>query len=124
MNIAVVDDDESMCTALSRLLRASSYSVKTYASAEIFLADPAHAKADFLVLDVQLGGLSGFELRERLAVEGPLPPIAFVTAHDEPETRERAWQRGCVAYLRKPFPGVSLLHAIRTASAAKAKSRG
>lgn len=101
--------------ALSRLLRASSYHVRTYASAELLLADPAHANADFLVVDVQLGGMSGFDLRERLAKEGRLPPTAFITAHDEPDTREKAWRGGCVAYLRKPFPGKSLLEAIRAA---------
>ncbi len=113
-SIAVVDDDESLCRALSRLLRASSYVVKTHASAEDFLADPAQAKVDFIVLDVQLGGLSGIELRDRLAQLGPVPPIAFITAYDGPEMRSLAWKQSCVAYLRKPFPGERLLEVIRT----------
>ena len=118
-SIAVVDDDESMCTALARLLRASSYDVKTYSSGEALLGDPAHRNAHFLVLDVQLQGMSGFELRDRLAEEGIQTPIAFITAHDEPPTRERAWTGRCVAYLRKPFPGERLLDAIRRTFAAQ-----
>jgi FixJ family two-component response regulator len=120
-SIAVVDDDESICTALARLLRASSYQVKTYASGEALLGDPAHRDLNFLVLDVQLQGMSGFELRDRLAAEGMLPPIAFITAHDEPASRERAWKGRCVAYLRKPFPGERLLDAIRTTFASTAR---
>lgn len=124
LRVAVVDDDESMCKALSRLLGACSYRVRTYASAEDLLADLDHAKADFLVLDIHLGGMSGFELRDRLALDGPLPPIAFITAHDEPATSERAWKAGCVAFLRKPFPGQRLLDAIRTARAERAGPGG
>jgi FixJ family two-component response regulator len=115
--IAVVDDDESMGKALSRLLESSSYRVRVYASAEALLADPDHGQANFLVLDIQLGGMSGLELRDRLAQTGRVPFIAFVTAHDEPATRERAWKGGCVAFLRKPFPGQRLLDAIHSAFA-------
>lgn len=118
-SIAVVDDDESLAQALVRLLRAASYRATSYSSAEKFLADPGHSQMDFLVLDIQLGGMSGFELRKRLAAEAAVPPIAFVTAHDEPETREQAWRGVCVGYFRKPFPGQRLIEVIRTTLAGK-----
>lgn len=119
-NIAVVDDDASMCAALARLLRAASFAVQTYSSAEAFLGDPGRREVDFLVLDVQLGGMSGLELQRCMAAMPPLPPIAFITAHDEPDTREQAERAGCVAFLRKPFPGRNLLEAIHQSLASPA----
>jgi FixJ family two-component response regulator len=112
--IAVIDDDESMCQALTRLLRLAGYDVRTYFSAESFLDDPDHDDTRFLVADIQLRGMSGFDLRRRLH---PGLPVAFITAHDEAATRAQARDLGCVAYLRKPFPGSALIDAIRPALA-------
>jgi FixJ family two-component response regulator len=114
-SVAVIDDDESMCQALSRLLRAAGYQVHPYFSAEAFLDDPDHADAAFVVADIQLSGMSGFDLQERLRQERDAAPIAFITAFDEPETRAKAAASGCVIYLRKPFPGNQLLDALRAA---------
>jgi FixJ family two-component response regulator len=113
--IAVIDDDESMCQALGRLLRLAGYDVRTYFSAESFLDDPHHVHARFAVTDIQLRGMSGFDLQRRLRQELPGLPIAFITAHDEPATRAQARDSGCVAYFRKPFPTSKLLEAIHSA---------
>jgi FixJ family two-component response regulator len=110
--IAVVDDDESMCQALCRLLRAAGYEARSYFSAESFLDDPDHANAGFVVADIQLRGMSGFDLQRTVHRETPAMPFAFITAHDEAETRAQAAASGCAAYLRKPFPGSDLLSAI------------
>ena len=104
-----------MCQALSRLLRVAGYVVQPYFSAEAFLDDPVHAQVDFVVADIHLRGMSGFDLQHRLRQACPALPLAFITAHDEPATRARANASGCVAYLRKPFPGSELLEAIRLA---------
>jgi FixJ family two-component response regulator len=112
--IAVIDDDQSMCQALSRLLRLAGYDVRTYFSAESFLDDPGHDCARFLVADIQLRGISGFDLQRRLQQERPGLPVVFITAHDEAATRAQARDSGCVAYLRKPFPGTVLIEAIRS----------
>jgi FixJ family two-component response regulator len=115
--IAVIDDDESMCQALGRLLHLAGYAVRSYFSAESFLDDPDHARTRFLVADIQLQGMSGFDLQRTLRHEGLSLPIAFITAHDEPATRTQANDSGCVAYLRKPFPSGELLEAISSALA-------
>ena len=115
--IAVIDDDESMCQALSRLLHLSGYDVKSYFSAEAFLDDSDHARTSFLVADIQLRGMSGFDLQRRLQQVLPGLPVAFITAHDEAATRTQARDSGCVAYFRKPFPTGGLLEAIRSALA-------
>ena len=110
--VAVVDDDESLCRSLGSLLRAAGIQPITYASAEAFLADTKHPQFDFLVLDIQLGGISGIELARRLVAEGGHTPIIFITAHDDPETRAEAEAAGCMAYFRKTDSGADVLEAI------------
>jgi FixJ family two-component response regulator len=107
-----VDDDDSFARAIGRLLRASGFEVHTYGSAEAFLATPSHPPSDCLVLDIQLGGMSGLELQQRLHELGNPTPIVFVTAHDAPEARTQAVQAGCVTYLRKPVGSRALLEAV------------
>jgi len=115
ITVAIVDDDASLCHAMDRLLRAAGYHAFTYPSAEAFLQEEGRARPDCILLDIQLGGMSGFELQTRLAASGSTIPIIFITAHDDPETREQARQTDCVAYLRKTDPGEMVLDAIRKA---------
>ena len=65
--VAVIDDDESLCRSLGRLLRASGIQPVPYLSAEDFLADVKRPKFDCLVLDIQLSGMTGIELNQHLA---------------------------------------------------------
>ena len=65
----------------------------TYASAEAFLADTKHPQFDCLVLDIHLGGMSGIDLGQRLVAEGRDAPFIFITAHDDPDTRDSPKQR-------------------------------
>jgi len=113
--VAVVDDDDSFARAIGRLLRASGFEISTYPSAEAFLATTPLPSVDCLVLDIQLGGMSGVELQQRLHELGDLTPIIFVTAHDAPEVRDEAVRAGCVAYLRKPVASRALLEAVARA---------
>lgn len=111
--VAVVDDDQSICRSFSRLLRAAHFQPITYASAEDFLADTKHPKFDCLVLDIQLEGMSGLELRQRLAAVNDVTPVVFVTAHDDPEMRARAKATGCAGFFHKTDSGSDVLAAIR-----------
>jgi FixJ family two-component response regulator len=115
INIAIVDDDASLCNAMDRLLRAAGFQPFTYLSAEAFLRDKGRVRLGCILLDIQLGGMSGFELQSQLTTAGSTIPIIFITAYDDPETRERARQTQCVAYLRKNDPGEVVLDAIRKA---------
>jgi FixJ family two-component response regulator len=114
--IAVVDDDESICRSWSRLLRAAHFQPMTYPSAEAFLADTRHPRFDCLVIDIHLGGMSGLELRHRLAAAEDLTPVIFITAQDEPEVRAQAEAAGCAGFFRKTDSGTDVLAAIRRAS--------
>jgi FixJ family two-component response regulator len=115
--VAVVDDDEKLCQSFGRLLRAAGLQSITYPSAEAFLADRKQPRFDCLVLDVQLGGMSGIELAQRLTAEGAPPPFIFITAHDDPAARGEAEAAGCAAYFQKTDSGAQVLEAIRRAAA-------
>jgi len=114
--VGIVDDDESICRSLGRLLRTAGYQAITYPSAESLLQDLKHPQFECLVLDIQLGGMSGIELKETLAAAGSVIPVIFITAHDEPEMRKQAAAAGCAAYLRKTDSGSEVLDAIRRAT--------
>ncbi len=111
--VAIVDDDESVCRSFGRLLRAAGIQPITYASAESFLADTKHPQFGCLVLDIQLGAMSGIELAQQLAAEGGQTPIIFITAHDDLEARSAAEALGCAAYFRKTDSGKEVLEVIR-----------
>ena len=88
--VAVVDDDAGMRTSLERLLHASGYSTKAFASAEELLRSRVADTAIGLVLDIHLGGMSGLELRRRLLAAGATIPVVFITAFDDEATRQEA----------------------------------
>jgi FixJ family two-component response regulator len=110
--VAVVEDDPGVRAALSALLSAWGYGCELFASGAEFLAAAATSAAECLVVDVQLGEISGLELARRLAAAGCNLPIIFVTGADDEAIRRQAAALGCVALLHKPFPGYALLVAI------------
>lgn len=114
--IAVVDDDHSVRTSLSRLLRLAHFEAVSYASAESFLADRDHSRFECLVLDVRMKGMSGIELLATLAAEPVHPPVIFISAHDEPAARAKAQALGCADFFSKSTPGADIIAAIRRAT--------
>ena len=110
--VAIVEDDASMLKGLARLLSAHGFGTEVYTSAEAFLERAAASGAGCLVLDINLGGISGIELRRRLAADGSRLPVILMTAIDSDIVRKEAVEAGCIAYLRKPFPARQLIDAI------------
>src|SRR5262245_6822817 len=94
VQIALVDDDESFSRALSRMLRVSGFEILVFSSAEEFIGKATDIHLDCVVLDIQLGGMSGIELRRRMLAAGWSTPVIFVTAHEEPEMRREAEEVG------------------------------
>jgi FixJ family two-component response regulator len=111
--IAVIDDDENLCRSMSRLLRAAHLRPVTYSSAESFLDDLDRPKFACLLVDIQLKGMSGLDLRQRLSAVKDRTPVIFITAHDDPEVQAQAEASGCAAYFRKRSSGADVLSAIR-----------
>jgi FixJ family two-component response regulator len=118
--IIVVDDDSEVNQAIQTLLDVAGFRTDTYFSAEALLEAGTAATAACLVLDVHLPGLSGFDLRRRLQSDGIAPPAIFITAHDDPASREQAREAGASAWFRKPFAGKQFLAAIQRAVGAQA----
>ena len=118
--IAVVDDEHSICIALQRLIRSTGMGVKTYSSGEEFLQDLESVQPDCVVLDLHMPKVTGFEVQTRLAQSGRCVPVVVITGHDTPEARARALKNGAAAYLLKPVDDRMLLDAISAAIADKA----
>jgi FixJ family two-component response regulator len=121
--IRVVDDDESFRTAVTRLLRATGYEVRTYGSASAFLTTELSNDPGCLVLDVRMPDLNGLDLQQSLAVmEEPLPVI-FLTGHGDIPMSVRAMRAGAVDFLTKPVRREVLLGAVRNALIRDAQDR-
>lgn len=113
--VYIVDDDASIRRALQRLLRSFGYQALTFESAEEFLDSTSCSVEGCLILDIRLPGMTGLELQEKLVSRGAQHSVIFMTAHDNPQWRERAKTSGAIAYLKKPFGDQSLLEAIQIA---------
>jgi FixJ family two-component response regulator len=90
----------------------SGYEVRTFGSAEEFLASGRPADLDCLILDVYLRGMSGSGLREQLTAVGQAPPMVLMTAHEDAAITAMLRRSEDVICLRKPFDDSSLLFAI------------
>lgn len=113
--VFVVDDDVSVRESLELLLRFAGWRVELFASAQEFLARPRPAEPSCLVLDVNLPGLDGLELQERVAGERADMPIIFITGYGDVPRTVRAMKAGAVEFLTKPFDHEVLLQAIAAA---------
>ena len=114
--IHVVDDDPPFAKAIERRLTQAGYEVATYASAQQLLERlPNGNEPSCIVLDVQIPGLSGPQLQERLSELGSTVPIIFLTGHADVPTTVRAVKAGAHDFLTKPVTSDDLLRAIEKA---------
>ena len=113
--VFVVDDDESMRVAISRLLRAVGLSAQTFSSGKKFLAADLPDLPGCVVLDVRLPELSGLDLQREMVERGMHYPVVFVTGHGDIPMSVQAMKAGAVEFLTKPFRDQDLLDAIRVA---------
>jgi len=120
--IAIVDDEESVCRALQRLMLSVGLEVETFSSGAAFLESLKTYSPDCVVLDLHMPDMSGFEVQARLAQSGNKLPIVTITGHDTPEAQQRVMDAGAVAYLRKPMNDKALLDAVLAAVASNPKS--
>ena len=118
--VAIIDDDASLCRSLGRLLRLAGFRPLTFASAEDFLHADGRAALRCLLIDIQLGGISGIALHRLLLAAGDRTPVIFITAQEEPAMRSEALRAGCAGFFRKTDDGRLIIAALRTATAASA----
>jgi len=116
--VFVVDDDAGMLRSVARLLRQFGYASLLFSSADAFANQSDFEEAVCVLLDINLGDVSGIELRLRLKAAGSEVPVIYMTGNDSPAVRTAALQSGCLAYLTKPFSASSLIERLERALAA------
>ena len=116
--IAIVDDDEAVREALKGLVRSLGYRASTFGSAEAFLNSEQVNDTSCLVTDVQMPGLSGLDLQDRLIASGHRIPIIFITGYPDENVRIRAMKAGAIGFLSKPCRDEHLLGYLNKALAA------
>ena len=110
-----MDDDRSVVEAVVSLLESVGYAAAGFISAQDFLNSPQLRRTACLILDVCMPGMTGLELKRRLAAERILTPIIFITAHGDQDVCAETLATGSESLLRKPFTQESLLGALRSA---------
>ncbi len=110
--VYVVDDDDSVRKALSRLLQASGYSVRTYASPERFIEELSVNSMGCLILDMTMPRMTGLQVQARMQEMGIGLPVIAVSAHDDMQARATARKSGVSFFLHKPVDDQALVDAI------------
>ena len=100
--ISIVDDDDAVREAMKLLMRSLGYHASTFGSADEFLNSEQVDDTSCLITDVQMPGMSGLELQDRLVARGHRIPIIFITGHPDENVRIRAMKAGALAFLTKP----------------------
>jgi FixJ family two-component response regulator len=113
--VAVVDDDDSVRTAMQGLLKSLGLPSRVYASGEEFLESGHQHKTACLIADISMPGMSGLDLQARLNAERCQIPTIFITAHGDEEMRLQAMRAGAVEFLPKPFDDELLVESVRAA---------
>ncbi|MFP4893748.1 response regulator [Paraburkholderia sp. EG304] len=117
--IWVVDDDPSFRSGLSSLLRSLDYVVLTFESGADLIARTGETQPDCIISDVQMPGMSGFELTLRLIETGRSIPTVFVSAYPKPELQQEALATGACAFLTKPLSAKELTAAIEAVTSTR-----
>ena len=101
--IAVVEDDKSFRTALVESLLSLGYGASGFTSAEAFVAEDGHQSYDWVITDIHMTGMSGFDLKRLLTSRGSTKPVIMITAQTDPILETKAIACGAICLLRKPF---------------------
>jgi len=108
--VSIVDDDESVRVATTRLVRVHGFVAHGFSSAEEFLQSPHASDTSCLITDVRMPGMSGVELQSHLIAQGRRNAVIFITAFPEEGSQTRALAAGAVCFLTKPFDGQTLIN--------------
>lgn len=123
--IHIVDDDASFRNAMTRMLRTAGYSVMSYENAQQLLDKlPDETEAGCILLDLQIPGVSGKDLQDRLVRLGATIPIIFLTGHGDIAASVQAIKAGAEDFLTKPVLRTVLMDAIERALARQREAQG
>jgi len=113
--VAIVDDDESLRSAVRGLMKEAGLDARAFASAEDFLNSGLLIQTGCLIADIRMPGMSGLELQHALNARDCRIPTIFITAHGDAKMRLQAMRAGAVEFLAKPFDDEVLLDSVRAA---------
>ena len=113
--IAIVDDDESARDGLTNLMSSLGYDAVPYSSGDEFMRSAERGRTACLITDVNMTGMTGLQLHQRLIKAGERIPTILVTAYPDEAARKNAAQAGVCCYLTKPIREEELLECVRTA---------
>jgi FixJ family two-component response regulator len=114
-HVHVVDDDPSICKALTRLLVSADHEVSSFTSAESFLAQPMPTDPGCIILDIAMPGSNGLALQQQLLERGNTLPVIFLTGQADVAMCAQAMKHGAVDFLTKPVDGAALFDAVANA---------
>jgi FixJ family two-component response regulator len=114
-HIYLIDDDESMRTSLSRMLKEVGYIVEDFSSAITFLEHSVPVSPAVILLDMQMPDMTGIDLQEKLLQLGRKTPIIFVSGQSHPHQIVKGLKKGAVDFLFKPFNLEDLLKSVADA---------
>jgi FixJ family two-component response regulator len=120
--VFIVDDDDRVLRALSRLVAGAGFPTRAYSSSQAFLADHDPVVRGCAVLDVAMPGLDGFHLQRLLSADRICRPIIFITGRGDVPMSVRAMQDGAIDFLTKPVDADDLLTAVERARAVQANA--
>lgn len=110
--VYVIDDDESVASALVRMLSTYGFEAQAFASAGSYLEARARLPAACIVADVRMPGMNGLELQRVLADAPCAPPLVLITGHGDIPMAVEAMKAGALDFLEKPIDDAALVAAI------------
>jgi two-component system response regulator FixJ len=113
--VHVIDDDDALRDSLSFLLGTVRLNVKTYESAEAFLAALPDANSGCIITDVRMPDMSGVDLLRKLNELQIALPVIIITGHGDVQLAVEAMKIGAADFIEKPFDDEVLLNAVRAA---------
>lgn len=122
--VSIVDDDPSVRAAMEDLVAAIGCTPYAFACAEDFLHSPQVGETSCVISDMQMPGMKGYELQQRLLAQGYRKPIIFITGHPDNAVRRRVEAAGAFALLEKPFDFGRLVDCLMEALGRAEKPQG
>lgn len=121
MQVAILDDDQSVQTALGRFLKAAGMAVAAYGTSDQLFESLARESPDCLLLDYQMPGMNGLDVLRHMGERDIHIPTILMTAHDEAGLRPASLSAGAITYLNKPLDPEKLMHIIERISASRSE---
>jgi len=103
--ISIIDDDRSVREAVESLIRSLGYEAVTFTSAEEYLDSDRIDESECVITDIQMPGMTGLDLQDRLIADGYRRPIIFMSALAAEDVGANALRTTTSRFLKKPFSG-------------------